>query len=120
MEERELTALMTTPLEIEIITGLAERRTLSFRTPEGYFALTDAETNPEGDDSTYYDVNEAAYEDDSLSLYFSPDAQFQDEYDVVILNWPMNEKIIDFLAGHLFLGTPLRLALNTDGRNRMQ
>lgn len=118
--EREMTSLTATPLEMEIITGLEERKTLSFRTREGYFVLTDAETNQEGDNSIYYDVNEAAYEDESLSLYFTGDIQFQDEYDVVILNWPMDEKVIDFLAGHLFLGTPLRLALNTDGRNRMQ
>jgi hypothetical protein len=117
--ERKMTALTATPQEMEIITGPAERKTLSFRAPEGYFVLTDAETNPEDDDSIYYEVDEAAYEDESISLYFTNDARFQDEYDVVILNWPMNEKIIDFLAGHLFLGTPLRLALNTDGRSRV-
>jgi|GEM_PF-2876498 len=119
MEEREMTAFMATAQEMEIISGLEESKTLSFRTSEGYFVLTDAETIPEGDDSLYYDVDEAAYEDASLSLYFSADVRFQDEYDVVILNWPMDEKVIDFLAGHLFMETPLRLALNLDGRNRM-
>lgn len=118
--ENELIALTVTPLEMEIISGASERKTLCFHTSEGYFALTDDSTAPDGDDSIYYEVNEAAYEDESLSLYFDEESKFENEYDVVILDWPMDKKIIDFLAGHLFLGTPLRLALNSDGRNRMQ
>jgi hypothetical protein len=118
--ERDMTTFTVTPLEMEIIPGVLESKILSFHTPDGYFVLTDTTETSEGDHSIYYDVNDTAYEDESLSLYFASDARFQEKYDVVILRWPMNEKIIDFLAGHLFLGTPLRLALNVDGRVRIQ
>lgn len=137
--EREMNTLTATPLEMEIMTGATplppaeaaerktlslakatERKILSFRTPQGYFSLTDTEENPEGDASVYHDVIDVAYEDDSLSLYFDREARFQGEYDVVILHWHIDGKIIDFLAGYLFLGTPLRLALNTDAPTRTQ
>ena len=118
--EHEMTALAVTPLEMEVISGISEKTILSFHTTGGYFALTDAMESPEGDHAIYYEVSDATYENESLSLYFADDTKFQDKYDVVTLYWPMDEKIIDFLAGHLFLGTLLRLALHTDGRNRIQ
>ncbi|MCM1129438.1 MAG: hypothetical protein NC211_04040 [Alistipes senegalensis] len=118
--ERDLTVLTARPQAMEIIPCQSERKTISFRTTEGYFSLTNAESIPEDKHSIYYEISDTAYEDESLSLYFAENARFQDEYDVVVLYWPMDEKLIDFLAGHLFLDTPLKLALHTDGRNRIQ
>lgn len=118
--KQEITELAITPLGMEVIPVASDRKTLSFRTLKGYLALTDAADIPDGDHSIYYDVNEAAYEDDRLSLYFASDAPFREIYDVVTLHWPINEKVIDFLAGHLFFGTPLKLALHMDGKSRMQ
>jgi hypothetical protein len=115
-----MTTLTATPQKMEIIPVAAGRRIFSFHTPIGYFSLTDATTLSDGDASLYYDIRDTAYEDDGLSLYFESHAKFQGEYDVVTLRWPMDKKVIDFLAGNLFLGTPLRLSLNKDGRNRMQ
>lgn len=118
--EREMIVLTARPQAMEIIPCPAERKTISFRTPEGYFALTNAEITSEDGHSVYYEVSDTAYEEESLSLYFPENAKFQEEYDVVVLQWPMDERLIEFLAGHLFLDTPLKLALHTDGRNRMQ
>lgn len=118
--EREMTALTAIPLEMEMIPVAADRRMLSFWTPEGYFFLTDATDAEEEDDAAYYEVGETAYEDESLSLYFPDDARFEGMYDVVTLLWPMDETIIDFLAGHLFFDTPLKLARSAGGRHTIQ
>jgi hypothetical protein len=118
--DRDLTTLATTPTEMEVIPGVDDGKTLSFHAPEGYFILTDNTLTPEGSLSHFYDVNEATYEDDSISLYFGKESKFQDVYDVVKFYWAVDKKIGDFLAGHLFLGTPLRLSLNVDGRSRLQ
>lgn len=118
--EREMIVLTARPQAMEIISCLAGKKTISFRTTEGYFALTNAEITSDEGASIYYEVSDMAYEEESLSLYFSENARFQEEYDVVILQWPVNEKLIEFLAAHLFMDTPLKLALHTDGRNRMQ
>ena len=115
-----LTKLSTTPLEMEVIHSAQEEKTLSFHTPEGYFILTERAEALGSELSHYYIVNEAAYEDDSISLHFDSESKFQDIYDVVTFYWPVDGEIASFLAGNLFEETPLRLALNIDGRNRLQ
>lgn len=118
--EREMLALTVHPQAMEIMPCLAESKTFSFRTSEGYFVLTNADMPSDDGHAIYYEISDTAYEEESLSLYFAENSRFQEEYDVVILQWPMDEKLIAFLAAHLFMDTPLKLALHTDGRNRIQ
>ena len=115
-----LSTLSTTPLEMEIIHSEQEGKTLSFRTAEGYFSLTDSTDAPAGGTSHYYEVTETSYEDDSLSLYFDSETRFQDIYDVVTFNWRVDGEIAGFLAENLITGNTLHLALNADGRKRLQ
>jgi hypothetical protein len=119
-QRRRLTILSATPLEMEIIQEVSDKKTLSFRTKEGYFSLTDLSADSLGDASLYYEVSEVAYEDGALTLYFDRSSPFDGRYDAVTLHYAFDEKVMEFLTGHLFLGASLRLALNSDGRNRLQ
>ena len=115
-----ISTLTTTPLEMEVIQSEHEGKTLSFRAPEGYFILTDRSEDPAGDSSHYHEVNDTSFEGENISLYFDSDNLFQGIYDVVTFNWPLDGEIAGFLAESLILSKPLRLALNADGRSRLQ
>lgn len=118
--KEDLASLNITLLDMEIISATSGKKTFSFRTENAYFALTDVEQPPEDNSTTYYDVVDALYEDESLSLHFDNDARFLDEYHIVVLNGPMHKDIVDFVAGYLFFGNTLKLALKPDGRSRLQ